>query len=98
VRVILLTGGGKGLLRRSAIGRRLHLQCGKQIGANMRASINPLIEKMRGSPKPIVVAVNGPAAGAGAGIAPAGDVVVAACASLFREDQEYRRKRMHHRR
>jgi hypothetical protein len=51
----------------------------------MRASINPLIEKMRGSPKPIVVAVNGPAAGAGAGIAPAGDIVVAACASLFRE-------------
>jgi 2-(1,2-epoxy-1,2-dihydrophenyl)acetyl-CoA isomerase len=38
---------------------------------------NPIIEKMRNLPKPIVVAVNGVAAGAGANIALAGDIVVA---------------------
>jgi 2-(1,2-epoxy-1,2-dihydrophenyl)acetyl-CoA isomerase len=49
----------------------------------MRATINPVIEKMRGSPKPIVVAVNGPAAGAGVGIALAGDIVIAARSARF---------------
>lgn len=38
---------------------------------------------MRGSDKPIVVAVNGPAAGAGVGIALAGDIVIAARSARF---------------
>jgi 2-(1,2-epoxy-1,2-dihydrophenyl)acetyl-CoA isomerase len=44
---------------------------------------NPIIEKMRNLPKPIVVAVNGVAAGAGANIALAGDIVVAHEAASF---------------
>ena len=44
---------------------------------------NPVILKMRQCMKPIVVAVNGVAAGAGANIALAGDVVVAARSASF---------------
>ena len=49
----------------------------------MRGSINPLIASMRSSPKPIVVAVNGAAAGAGVGLALAGDIVIAARSARF---------------
>ena len=49
----------------------------------MRATISPLIAKMRASPTPIVVAVNGPAAGAGVGVALAGDIVLAARSARF---------------
>jgi 2-(1,2-epoxy-1,2-dihydrophenyl)acetyl-CoA isomerase len=38
---------------------------------------NPIILKMQAMPKPIIVAVNGVAAGAGANIALAGDIVIA---------------------
>ena len=83
VRAILLTGAGKGFCAGAQLGGGNTFSAGEQIGAHMRASINPLIEKMRNSPKPIVVAVNGPAAGAGVGIALAGDIVVAARSARF---------------
>lgn len=83
VRAILLTGAGKGFCAGAQLGGGNTFSAGEQIGANMRASINPLIEKMRDSPKPIVVAVNGPAAGAGVGLALAGDIVVAARSARF---------------
>ena len=83
VRAILLTGAGKGFCAGAQLGGGNTFEAGEQIGDNMRASINPVIEKMRGSPKPIVVAVNGPAAGAGVGIALAGDIVIAARSARF---------------
>ncbi len=83
VRSILLTGAGKGFCAGAQLGGGNTFEAGERIGAHMRASINPVIEKMRGSPKPIVVAVNGPAAGAGVGIALAGDIVIAARSARF---------------
>jgi 2-(1,2-epoxy-1,2-dihydrophenyl)acetyl-CoA isomerase len=84
VRSILLTGAGKGFCAGAQLGGGAAFGgAGGQIGAKMRTSINPLIERMRNSPKPIVVAVNGPAAGAGVGIALAGDIVVAARSARF---------------
>lgn len=44
---------------------------------------NPIIEKMRGIEKPVVCAINGVAAGAGANIALAGDIVVATTSASF---------------
>jgi 2-(1,2-epoxy-1,2-dihydrophenyl)acetyl-CoA isomerase len=44
---------------------------------------NPIIKKMRELNKPIIVAVNGVAAGAGANIALAGDIVVATASASF---------------
>src|SRR5664279_3055930 len=49
----------------------------------MRGSINPVIEKIRNLPIPVVVAMNGAAAGAGVGIALAGDIVIAARSARF---------------
>jgi 2-(1,2-epoxy-1,2-dihydrophenyl)acetyl-CoA isomerase len=83
VRAILLTGAGKGFCAGAQLGGGDTFNAGETIGARMRATINPLIEKIRGSTKPIVVAVNGPAAGAGVGIALAGDIVIAARSARF---------------
>jgi 2-(1,2-epoxy-1,2-dihydrophenyl)acetyl-CoA isomerase len=83
VRAILLTGAGKGFCAGAQLGGGNTFEAGQQIGDHMRASINPLIEKLHGSPKPIVVAVNGAAAGAGVGIALAGDIVIAARSARF---------------
>jgi enoyl-CoA hydratase/carnithine racemase len=83
VRAILLTGTGKGFCAGAQLGGGNTFAVGEQIGDSMRASINPVIEKMRASPTPIVVAVNGAAAGAGVGIALAGDIVIAARSARF---------------
>jgi enoyl-CoA hydratase/carnithine racemase len=83
VRAILLTGAGKGFCAGAQLGGGNTFEAGGQIGDNMRRSINPVIEKLHRSPKPIVVAVNGAAAGAGVGIALAGDIVIAARSARF---------------
>jgi enoyl-CoA hydratase/carnithine racemase len=49
----------------------------------IRGSLNPLIDNARASPLPVVVAVNGPAAGAGVGLALMGDIVIAARSARF---------------
>jgi enoyl-CoA hydratase/carnithine racemase len=82
VRVILLTGAGKGFCSGAQFGGDTFSQ-GAAIGMLMRQSINPLIERLRQSRKPVVTAVNGAAAGAGVGVALAGDVVFAARSARF---------------
>ncbi len=82
VRAILLTGAGKGFCSGAQFGGDTFGR-GKSIGDMMRQSISPLIEKLHKSLKPVVTAVNGPAAGAGVGIALAGDLVFAARSARF---------------
>jgi enoyl-CoA hydratase/carnithine racemase len=82
VRAILLTGVGRGFCAGAQLSGDL-FQGGAKVGDEMRATISPLIAKMRASPVPIVVAVNGPAAGAGVGVALAGDIVFAARSARF---------------
>lgn len=56
---------------------------GPALTAIVRDHYNPIIEKIRSLPKPVIAAVNGVAAGAGANIALACDMVVAAKSAAF---------------
>jgi enoyl-CoA hydratase/carnithine racemase len=82
VRCIVLTGAGKGFCAGARLDPEV-FSSGAGTGDAMRETVSPLIEKMRTASIPIVVAVNGPAAGAGCGIALAGDIVVAARSAKF---------------
>jgi 2-(1,2-epoxy-1,2-dihydrophenyl)acetyl-CoA isomerase len=87
VRAVVLTGAGRSFcvgadlsaMRPPSEGRTL----GDQTADWMQSTSNPLIEEMRALPVPVVCAVNGPAAGAGVGLALAGDLVLAAKSAYF---------------
>ncbi len=82
VRAVLITGAGRGFCGGAQLGTAT-FAAGAKVGDWMRGSINPLIERVRASRLPVVVAVNGPAAGAGVGLALMGDVVIAARSARF---------------
>ncbi len=50
----------------------------RDLGAGLEKSYNALVRRLRALEKPVIVALNGVAAGAGAGLALAGDIVLAA--------------------
>jgi 2-(1,2-epoxy-1,2-dihydrophenyl)acetyl-CoA isomerase len=84
VRAVLLTGAGRGFCAGQDLAEAVPPD-----GAEMPrlgdivAGYNELIRAMRGMEKPIVAAVNGVAAGAGANIALACDLVIAADGASF---------------
>lgn len=82
VRAIVLTGAGKGFCAGAQLGGPT-FESGSEVGSLLRDGVSPLIEKLRAASVPIVAAVNGPAAGAGAGIALAADIVIAARSARF---------------
>ena len=74
-RCLLLTGAGRGFCS----GADLQLAgAGGDVAAGIERHINPLLERLAQLPMPVVTAVNGPAAGAGAGLALAGDFTLMA--------------------
>jgi len=85
VRAVLLTGSGRGfcagqdLSQRSVSADAAPIDLSVSLGSNY----NPLVRRLRALPKPIVCAVNGVAAGAGANIALACDIVLAARSASF---------------
>jgi len=56
---------------------------GESIGASLREHLNPMVEAWYALPVPVVVAVNGIAAGAGTSLALVGDIVIAAQSATF---------------
>ncbi len=81
-RAVLLTGAGRGF----CAGQDLTARAGgaaPDLGATLEAYYNPLIRRLRSLPMPVVCAVNGVAAGAGANIALACDIVLAARSARF---------------
>ena len=80
VRAVVLTGAGRGFCS----GADLRGGGGERdFRRVLTTEYNPLIEAIRGLPKPVVAAVNGVAAGAGVSLAFAADLVVAADDARF---------------
>jgi 2-(1,2-epoxy-1,2-dihydrophenyl)acetyl-CoA isomerase len=85
VRAILLTGAGRGFCAGQDLGDRdpSKMTGPPDLGVTVEAFYNPLVRLMRAIDKPIVCAVNGVAAGAGANIALTCDIVLAAKSAKF---------------
>lgn len=82
VRAIYLTGSGKGFCAGQDLAEATDPQ-GPELESIVREHYNPIIQRLRNIEKPIVAAVNGVAAGAGANIALACDIVVATKSASF---------------
>lgn len=82
VRCVYMTGTGKAFCAGQDLAEAIE-DNGIELAQIVAEHYNPIIEKMRAIEKPIVCAVNGVAAGAGANIALAGDVVVATQSASF---------------
>ncbi|NKQ53226.1 enoyl-CoA hydratase [Amycolatopsis sp. K13G38] len=80
VRVIVLTGAGRAFSSGADIGE---VNPGEAVGYETLDNANRLIRAIRQVPKPVVAAVNGPAAGVGCSIALAADLTVAAKSAYF---------------
>ena len=83
-RALLITGAGRGFCAGQDLNDRLS-KAGETpvLGGALETYYNPLVRKLRALPFPVVAAVNGVAAGAGANIALACDIVLAATSASF---------------
>ena len=82
-RCMLITGAGRGFCAGQDLGERDMKAAAIDLGSGLDTWYNPLVKRMRSLPKPIVCAVNGVAAGAGANFALACDIVLAARSASF---------------
>ncbi|MGO4570549.1 2-(1,2-epoxy-1,2-dihydrophenyl)acetyl-CoA isomerase PaaG [Microvirga sp. 2TAF3] len=85
-RVVILTGAGRGFCTGQDLADRVRPDgSAPDLGASLDAYYNPLIRRLRSFRCPVIAAVNGVAAGAGANIALACDIVIAARSARFLE-------------
>lgn len=85
IRCLVITGAGRGFCAGQDLGDRASSGEGDvpDVGASVEKNYNPLIRSIMNLPKPVICAVNGVAAGAGASIALACDIVLAARSASF---------------
>ena len=81
VRSVLITGEGRAFSAGQDLAAAI--KPGVEIKEIVREQYNPIISKLRELEKPVICAVNGVAAGAGANIAFACDIVLAASSASF---------------
>jgi 2-(1,2-epoxy-1,2-dihydrophenyl)acetyl-CoA isomerase len=82
VRAVILTGAGRAFCAGQDLRERL-APGAAPLGVELRERYNPIVRAMRALPQPIVAAVNGVAAGAGASLAFASDLRLAADGASF---------------
>jgi 2-(1,2-epoxy-1,2-dihydrophenyl)acetyl-CoA isomerase len=83
-RVVILTGAGRGFCAGQDLNdRAVASEHPVDLGMTVETSWNPLIKALTTLPQPVIARVNGVAAGAGANIALACDMVVAAKSAKF---------------
>ncbi|HZH28460.1 MAG TPA: 2-(1,2-epoxy-1,2-dihydrophenyl)acetyl-CoA isomerase PaaG [Azospirillaceae bacterium] len=84
-RCVVLTGAGRGFCAGADLTDRAGTRDDgpPDLGASLETHYNPLIRRIRAMPMPVVAAVNGVAAGAGANVALACDIVLAARSASF---------------
>lgn len=84
VRAILLTGSGRAFCAGQDLSEAVPPEGPRpDLGDIVHASYNPVIRLIRGIEKPVICAVNGVAAGAGANLALACDILIAAEEASF---------------
>jgi 2-(1,2-epoxy-1,2-dihydrophenyl)acetyl-CoA isomerase len=82
VRAVVLTGAGRAFCAGQDLKERLE-PAAAPLAVELRERYNPIIRAMRALDQPIVAAVNGVAAGAGASLAFASDIRLAADSATF---------------
>ena len=80
-RCLLLSGAGRGFSSGADLASSGGLP--EDVGLALEEHFNPLMEAIAAAPVPVVAAVNGPAAGAGASLALMADIVIAARSAYF---------------
>ncbi len=83
IRCVLLTGEGKAFCAGQDLPEAIEKGEDYELGNTVRNSYNPVIKAIRNIEKPVVCAVNGTAAGAGANIAFAADIALASDQAVF---------------
>ncbi|MFG1343193.1 enoyl-CoA hydratase-related protein [Xanthobacter autotrophicus] len=82
-RAALITGAGRGFCAGQDLAARALADQTPDLGASLKAHYNPLVRGIRALRKPVICAVNGRVAGAGASIALACHIVLAARSAKF---------------
>jgi 2-(1,2-epoxy-1,2-dihydrophenyl)acetyl-CoA isomerase len=83
-RVLVLTGAGRAFCAGQDLNERVTPPGQRpDLGDTLERLYNPLIRRLRALPLPVIAAVNGVAAGAGANLALAADIVLAARSASF---------------
>lgn len=85
IRAVLLTGSGRGFCAGQDLGDRNPSKMGKapDLSETLKTFYHPLIHQIRSLGAPVICAVNGVAAGAGANVALACDIVLASDKAKF---------------
>jgi 2-(1,2-epoxy-1,2-dihydrophenyl)acetyl-CoA isomerase len=85
VRAVLITGAGRGFSSGADLSEQRAGTDGEppDLSERLKALYNPIIMSVRELPKPVVAAVNGPAAGIGCALALSCDLIIASESAFF---------------